>query len=74
MKTRVITGVTLVVLISAVIYLGGWWLRGVALALMFLSMQEMYAAFRHKGVRPIPVGLGLAPLCSFAPCSFPRSG
>ncbi len=72
MKTRVITGVTLVVLISAVIYLGGWWLRGVALALMFLSMQEMYAAFRHKGVRPIPVGLGLAPLLLLCALLFPE--
>ena len=30
MKTRVVTGVVLVALISLVIWLGGWWLRGVA--------------------------------------------
>ena len=62
MKTRIITGVVLVLLISAVIWLGGWWLRGVALLLLLLSMHEMYAAYRHKGMRPIPVGMGLAPL------------
>ena len=62
MKTRVVTGVTLVALIFAVIWLGGWWLRGVALLLMLLSMHEMYAAYRQKGLRPVPVGLALAPL------------
>ena len=67
MKTRVITGVVLVALISAVIWLGGWWLRGVALLLMLLSMHEMYAAYRHKGLRPVPVGLALAPL--LLPCA-----
>ena len=62
MKTRVITGIVLVALISAVIWLGGWWLRGVALFLMLMSMHEMYAAYRKKGLRPVPVGLALAPL------------
>lgn len=62
MKTRVITGAVLVALISAVIWLGGWWLRGVALFLMLMSMHEMYAAYRKKGLRPVPVGLALAPL------------
>ena len=62
MKTRVVTGVTLVALIFAVIWLGGWWLRGVALLLMLLSMHEMYAAYRQKGLHPVPVGLALAPL------------
>ena len=62
MKTRVITGIVLVALISAVIWLGGWWLRGVALFLMLMSMHEMYAAYRQKGLRPVPVGLALAPL------------
>ena len=41
MKTRVITGIVLVALISAVIWLGGWWLRGVALFLILMSMHEM---------------------------------
>ena len=58
MKTRVITGVVLVALISAVIWLGGWWLRGVALLLMLLSMHEMYAAYRHKGAAPRARGAG----------------
>ena len=62
MKTRVVTGVVLVALISAVIWLGGWWLRGVTLLLMLLSMLEMYAAYRHKGLRPVPVGVAFAPL------------
>ena len=62
MKTRVVTGVVLVALISLVIWLGGWWLRGVALFLMLMSMHEMYAAYRKKGLRPVPVGLVLAPL------------
>lgn len=62
MKTRVITGIVLIALVSAAIMLGGWWLRGVVLLLMLLSMHEMYAALRRKGTRPLPVGMGLAPL------------
>ena len=71
MKTRVITGVVLVLLISAVIWLGGWWLRGVALLLLLLSMHEMYAAYRFKGLRPVPVGLAFAPLLLFCALVLP---
>ena len=71
MKTRVITGVVLVALISLVIWLGGWWLRGVALLLMLLSMHEMYAAYRFKGLRPVPVGLAFAPLLLFCALVLP---
>lgn len=71
MKTRVVTGVVLVVLISLVIWLGGWWLRGVALLLMLLSMHEMYAAYRFKGLRPVPVGLAFAPLLLFCALVLP---
>ncbi len=67
MKTRVITGVTLIALLAVLVALGGWWLRGAILLLLLLSQQEMYAAFRHKGERPVPVGLLLAPL--LAVCS-----
>lgn len=61
MRTRVITGVLLIALIAALIALGGWWLRGAILLLLLLSEHEVYAAFRHKGLRPVPVGLLLAP-------------
>ena len=71
MKTRVVTGVVLVALISLVIWLGGWWLRGVALLLMLLSMHEMYAAYRFKGLRPVPVGLAFAPLLLFCALVLP---
>ncbi len=71
MKTRVITGVVLVALISLVIWLGGWWLRGVALLLMLLSMHEMYAAYRFKGLRPCPWGWRFAPLLLFCTLVLP---
>ena len=33
MKTRVITGVTLIALLAVLVALGGWWLRGAILLL-----------------------------------------
>ena len=59
MKTRVVTGVVLVALIFRR-HLAGRLVaarRGAACC-MLLSMHEMYAAYRHKGLRPVPCGAG----------------
>lgn len=59
MRQRIVTGICLIALLAAFVYLGGWWLRAAVLLLVALSMHEMYAAFRHKGLRPVPVGMAL---------------
>ena len=59
MKQRVMTGILLVALLGAVVYLGDWWLRGAILCLMAVSMHEMYAAFAKKGMKPVRAGLAL---------------
>ena len=53
MTKRIITGAILVVVVALAICFKGWVLQTALLAVMGLSMYEMIAAFKNKGIRPV---------------------
>lgn len=53
LKKRIITAIFIVIYISAMIYMGGWFYNLSVLAFAFIGMHEIYNAFRNGGYRPI---------------------
>ena len=53
MIKRIITAAILILVLSAGIWLQGWFLRGILLLSMLMSTSEMYRAFRRIGYDPV---------------------
>lgn len=53
MTKRIVTGVILIVLALVVTFVQGWIFQLGFLALMLMSVHEMFAAFKNKGMKPV---------------------